>query len=154
MYVIYHGTGRSIVGSLATKIHINGFNHNQVNQLLDDNGIYNLYSIERQAIGRLVFLGIDENKNQVFLLNTASAETIIIPALLSVFELHKVDKKNVYLVDTTPIVDSYFVLGNLFMGISFLRSVGVRLLTAGARRQHSKIISILDRTRIMTANKN
>ncbi|KAB3537798.1 DUF3189 family protein [Alkaliphilus pronyensis] len=150
MYVIYHGTGRIIIGSILSKIHLNSFDINILDSIKTKDALCSLHKIERQAIGRLVFLGRDQHENEVFLLNTIAAETIIIPALLSVFDIHGIDKKEILLVDTGSMSDIFYYLGSLFMGISLLNSYGVNLIKFAINRHRGKILNILDTTKAKT----
>lgn len=148
MYIIFYGTGRSLAASLLAYLYLNTSPSTYEIPELNPDEIISLGSYEKKAIGRLHFMGEDSYHNKVYILNTAAHETIILPALASVFDLLQVDKSNLLLVDTTTIDSTLQILAVSFLRLSLLRDLGVRLIINGINKNKKAIIRILEKTYI------
>ena len=142
MYVVYYGIGNSFSGSLATQLHLNQIATDETNPQLLNTLIHKLIALEHQAIGRLLFIGNDLNNNQVFLLNTGLAETIVLPALKSVFDILQVNPARLLLIDTTEISNYSFYFGRLLYKIG-LTGLGINMMSIGVIKLFGKTDSLV-----------
>jgi|GEM_PF-5075330 len=138
MYVVYYGIGNSFSGSLATQLHLNKVPKDKTKPQQLNTVLQYLIDLEGKAMGRLLFIGNDANNNQVFLLNTGFAETIVLPALKSVFDILQINPDRLLLVDTTEITNYSFYFGRLLYRLG-LTSKGLKLMSGGVSKEFTKI---------------
>ncbi len=143
MYVVYYGIGNSFSGSLAAKIHLRLLPQYRpdVHQLKSQ--LPALLVLEQKAVGRLLYIGTDSHGNQVYLLNVGHAETIILPAFKSVFDLLQVSQEQLLLVDLTMVNNSRFYIGKLLYKLR-LKALGLTLMTLGVDKLYDRLNSVVE----------
>lgn len=142
MYVVYYGIGDSFAGSLAASLHLKTITYGKAFHRQLASAIPDLLALEEKAFGRLLFIGNDEFNNQIFLLNTGHAETIVLPALKSVFDILQVSRDRLLLVDTTETKSLIFLFGRFFY-LRKIKRLGVCLMLLGIKRFSRKICDIV-----------
>lgn len=152
MYVVYYGTNNSIVVSMAAAMHLTNFSldlpYNQHSKHIEE-----FYNKTQKSLGRLLYIGNDEEGNQVFILNVANSETILLPALQSVFNVLEVPLEKLYLADTTSIGNLYTLLGMFLYKHQFLPTTATQLLFTGIKKEKEKLNRIINKARIFSKKK-
>lgn len=143
MYVVYYGIGNSFSGSMAAKIHLNQLPQHKPDEHQLKSLLPAFLELEERAFGRLIYIGSDSHGNQVFLLNVGAAETIILPAFKSVFDLLQISQEQVILVDLTTVNNSLFYIGRFLYKIK-LKVPGLTLMALGINKLYDTLNAMLE----------
>ena len=149
MYVVYYGANNSIVVSMAAAMHLANFSldipQNEHSKYLQE-----FYDKKQQALGRLLYIGNDDVDNQVFILNVANSETILLPALQSVFTVLEISHEQLYLADTTTIDNLYISLGMFLYKHQLFPTTATQLLFTGIKKEEDKVNKIISKAKIFS----
>lgn len=142
MYVVYYGIGNSFTGSLAARLHLKLIPQDKLSHQHLITEVPLLMRHEKEAMGRLLSIGKDEKNNEVFLLNTGYSETIVLPALKSVFDISQVSQDRLMLIDTTEIYNYLIFIGRLLYHSRF-STLGSSIIALGMEKQITQIDSLV-----------
>ncbi len=150
MYVIYYGKGNTLVTSLTAALHLKNYSLDQTSISHHTQHFYDFYQNERGAMGRLIYIGSDEDNNQIYILNTSSAENLILPALSSVFDILQVQQDVLYLADTTEIKSLSITIGILLYRWNILKSFASLLIFRGIKKKYTQLDRLISKVKIFT----
>lgn len=100
-------------------------------------------------MGKLIFHGYDEDKNEVYTLGRGSSK-VVVPAMYELADL--LNKKGglqtkILFSNTSPTVPLAMTLGGFFSRRLKINVIGVPLLIIGAKQAHKKIIRLVEQTK-------
>ncbi|ABR46384.1 hypothetical protein Amet_0145 [Alkaliphilus metalliredigens QYMF] len=154
MYIIYYGTGTALTTSVAASIHLSDLTNPEAFQKELVRKINEFWLLEQQSLGHLYYLGTDSLSHDVFLMNVAQSETIVLPGFKSVFEILQLRSTQYLLVDTTSFVTVYNLLGFNLYKRNLFRKLGHRCLLKGIEKNLSKIFLLVENTKKQLENKD
>lgn len=137
MYVVYHGSSSTILPAIAAALHLNQL----AMPCHSFEGLEAYFKVMNRARGRLVFIGKDHENNQIYVLNTVSSSSIILPALTSVFQMLQINEGLLLLADTSGISNFYLCLSPWLNRLG-LRHFSHRVLLRGLSSETDKILKI------------
>ncbi|MBM7614764.1 DUF3189 family protein [Alkaliphilus hydrothermalis] len=152
MYIVYYGVNNSIVVSVAAAIHLANFSVEAPQKEYSKN-LHQFFSKNQEALGRLLYVGNDQEDNKVFVLNVANSETILLPALQSVFDILQVPNQKLYLADTTSVDNISIYLGMFLYKYNLLPSTAIYLLFKGIMKEKDKFHKIVSTAKIFSKKK-
>ncbi|WP_026477274.1 DUF3189 family protein [Alkaliphilus transvaalensis] len=150
MYVIYHGKGNSILTSIAAALHLEEFSFDPTQPKIFLNILPTFCSMEEKSIGRLVQVGRDQANNNIFILSTSTAETIMLPALTSVFDILQIPQQELYLADISEIGNIKLSVGIWLYKKNFLKRYAERLIFQGIKAEHNHLLKVVEKTKIFS----
>jgi hypothetical protein len=105
--------------------------------------------LTHKDMGKLIFHGYDEDKNEVYTLGRGSSK-VVVPAMYDLADL--LNKKGglqtkILFSNTSPTVPLAMTLGGFFSRRLKINVIGVPLLIIGAKQAHKKIIRLVEQTK-------
>lgn len=143
MIVVYHDVGGAHSTAVAANIHINNL---PVNRVPSESELLNLPTfdkIEKDQIGRLIYIGKDEFNAEVYTLARKYKPDLVIPAISDMYSILHGNSKGIFIADTKPAVNLLMDIGGYTSRRLHLVSIGRPIVTKGTQKAYMDIVNIV-----------
>lgn len=143
MIVIYHDVGGAHSTAVAANIHINKLPINRIPSKSELLNLPTFDKIEKDQIGRLIYIGKDEFNSRVYTLARKYKPNLIIPAITDMYSILHGDTKGIFITDTKPSVNLLMNIGGYASRKLHLVSFGRPIVTKGTQQAYMDIANIV-----------
>lgn len=144
MMVIYHDVGGAHSSCVAANVHLNNLSRTKVPTKEDLQSLKTFDKIEKNDIGRLIYIGTDEFGIKVYTFGRKRTAKISIPAISDMYSIFNEDKSDLILADTSPTVNILMQIGGFSSRVLHLVSFGRPIVTTGTINTYPNIVKVVD----------
>ncbi|KAB3531832.1 DUF3189 family protein [Alkaliphilus serpentinus] len=153
MYIIFYGTGKSLTAAVSAYLYLKNNSISLQTLTLPMDEIITLINCDKRALGGLVYMDKDQYNNKIYILNTGPHETIMLPALSSVFDILEVDRDQLYLVDTTKLDNLLSSMALTLIHYNPLQAFSLWLFMKKLKKRTGDLVRLLRKTDAIAKNK-
>lgn len=143
MIVIYHDVGGAHSTAVAANIHINKLPMDMVPSKDELLGLPTFDKIEKEQIGRLIYIGEDEYNAKVYTLSRQRNPNIAIGAITDMYTILHGSIDGLFIVDTKPAVNLLMNIGGYTSRRLHWVSFGRPIVTKGTQQAYMDIVNIV-----------
>ncbi|SMC20720.1 Protein of unknown function [Clostridium acidisoli DSM 12555] len=143
MIVVYHDVGGAHSTAVAANIHINKLPMNRIPSKEELLALPTFDKIEKDQLGRLIYIGEDENKVKVYTIGRKYVPNLVIPAISDMYSLLYGSNDGLYIVDTKPTVNLLMKIGGYTSRKLHWVGFGRPIVTKGSQDAYMNIASIV-----------
>ncbi|NMM62468.1 DUF3189 family protein [Clostridium sp. P21] len=143
MIVIYHDVGGAHSTAVAANIHINKLPTNRIPSESELLNLPTFDKIEKEQIGRLIYIGEDEFNAKVYTLARKYNPEIVIPAIKDMYSILHESSNGIFIADTKPAVNLLMNIGGYASRKLHFVSLGRPIVTKGAQQAYMDIVNIV-----------
>jgi len=143
MIVIYHDVGGAHSTAVAANLHINKLPMDRVpnkEELLD---LPTFDKIEKDQIGRLIYIGEDEHKIKVYTLARMYNPNLVVSVINDMYSSLLGNDKGLFIVDTKPTVNLLMNIGGYTSRKLHWVSFGRPIVTKGTQQAYMDIVNVV-----------
>lgn len=154
MIVVYHDVGGAHSTAVAANIHINKLPMNKIPDKQELLKLPTFDKIEKNQIGRLIYIGEDEFKTKVYTLARKYKPNIVIPAIEDMYSIVHGDNNGLLIVDTKPTVNLLMDIGGFSSRKLHWVSFGRPIVTKGTQQAYMDIVKLVKDVKSNIKNMN
>lgn len=143
MIIVYHDVGGAHSTAVAANIHINKLPVDAVPSKEELLALPTFDKIEKNQIGKLIFIGEDENKNKVYTIGRQYSPEIAINAISDMYGILCGNNDGLYIVDTKPTVNLLMKIGGYASRKLQWVSFGRPIVTKGTQAAYMNIVEVV-----------
>lgn len=149
MMVIYHDIGGTHSSAVAANIHVNKLPRDSVQSRDILLSIPTFDRIEKKDWGRLIFMGEDEFGSGVYTMCRQFAPMIVLPAITDLYNILNgtTGNEGLYLVNTSPTVNSWMAIGGFLSRRMKFVSIGRPIAAYGTMKAYKNISDLVRRVK-------
>ncbi|OPJ62689.1 DUF3189 family protein [Clostridium oryzae] len=147
MIVIYHDVGGAHSTAVAANIHINKLPMDRVPSKEELLALPTFDKIEKNQMGRLIFIGEDEKKNKIYTLARQYVPQLVIPAVSDMYSMINGSTEGLYIVDTKPTVNLLMNIGGYTSRKLHWIWFGRPIVTKGTQQAYMNIANMVRQTK-------
>lgn len=143
MIVIYHDVGGAHSTAVAANLHINKLPMDRVpnkEELLD---LPTFDKIEKDQIGRLMYIGEDEHKIKVYTLARMYNPNLVVSVINDMYSSLLGNDKGLFVVDTKPTVNLLMNIGGYTSRKLHWVNFGRPIVTKGTQQAYMDIVNVV-----------
>ncbi|KOA18498.1 hypothetical protein CLHOM_34000 [Clostridium homopropionicum DSM 5847] len=143
MIVIYHDVGGAHSTAVAANLHINKLPMDRVpnkDELLD---LPTFDKIEKDQIGRLIYIGEDEYKIKVYTLARMYNPNLVVSVINDMYSSLLGNDKGLFIVDTKPTVNLLMNIGGYTSRKLHWVNFGRPIVTKGTQQAYMDIVNVV-----------
>lgn len=143
MIVIYHDVGGTHSTAVAAHIHINTLSPNITPTEEDLLALPTFDSLQKCDQGRLLYIGTDEFGCDVYTVSRQYKKNLVIPAIIDMYNINNGHLKDLYVVDTSPTVNTLMKIGGFSSRRLHLVKFGRPIVTRGTIKAYNDIVKVV-----------
>lgn len=143
MIVIYHDVGGAHSTAVAANLHINKLPMDRIpnkEELLD---LPTFDKIEKDQIGRLMYIGEDEHKIKVYTLARMYNPNLVVSVIYDMYSSLLGNDKGLFVVDTKPTVNLLMNIGGYTSRKLHWVNFGRPIVTKGTQQAYMDIVNVV-----------
>lgn len=143
MIVIYHDVGGAHSTAVAANLHVNKLPMDRVpnkEELLD---LPTFDKIEKNQIGRLMYIGEDEHKIKVYTLARMYNPNLVVSVINDMYSSLLGNDKGLFVVDTKPTVNLLMNIGGYTSRKLHWVNFGRPIVTKGTQQAYMDIVNVV-----------
>lgn len=153
MKIIYHCYGGSHSSVTAAAIHLGLVPEKQVPSPEELHRLPYYDAQVNKDHGQLRFMGIDQYKNQVYIIGRRNSGRILEKVYHGLLEIFNIPIDEVYMVSVMPYVNWRMVVGGYISRRLGLIRIGRPLVTEGTRVAFLNLVSMVQKVKLLVASK-
>lgn len=143
MIVVYHDVGGSHSSTTAASIHINRLPSDKIPDKEELIKVPTFDKLEKNQQGHLIYIGMDEFGSSVYTISRQYKPNLVIPAIIDMYKAVNGDAKHLYIVNTSPTVNTLMKIGGFSSRRLGLVSFGRPIVTYGTLRAYNNIVEVV-----------
>lgn len=145
--VVYHDIGGAHSTAVAANIHINKLPMDRVPSKEELLSLPTFDKIEKNQIGRLIFIGKDELGADVYTLGRKHNPNIVIAAIKDMYTILHGSTKGLIIVDTKPTVNLLMDIGGFSSRVLHFVGFGRPIVTKGTQKAYMDMVNLVKSTK-------
>lgn len=147
MIVVYHDVGGSHSSATAANIHINRLPYDEIPDKKDLLSLPTFDKLERNQRGHLIYIGMDEYGSSVYTISRQYKPNLVIPAIIDMYKAVNGDTKHLYIVNTSPTVNTLMKIGGFSSRRLGLVSFGRPIAAYGTLKAYNDIVEVVKKVK-------
>ncbi|WMJ81628.1 DUF3189 family protein [Clostridium sp. MB40-C1] len=143
MIVIYHDVGGAHSTAVAANIHINKLPMDRIPSKEEILNVPTFDRIEKQQIGRLIYIGKDEFNTEIYTLGRMYKPQLAVSIITDMYSILHKDNKGLFIVDTKPTVNLLMNIGGFTSRKLHWVSFGRPIVTKGTQQAYMDIVNMV-----------
>ncbi len=143
MIVIYHDVGGTHSTAIAANIHINKLPMDRIPSKEEILNIPTFDKIEKEQIGRLIYIGKDEFNTEIYTLARKYKPELAASLITDMHYILHGNNKGLFLVDTKPVVNLLMNIGGFTSRKLHWVSFGRPIVTKGTQQAYMNIVNVV-----------
>ncbi|BAH05489.1 DUF3189 family protein [Clostridium kluyveri] len=143
MIVIYHDVGGAHSTSVAANIHINRLPVDRIPNKKELLSLPTFDKIEKNQIGRLMYIGEDEFNAKVYTLARKYNQNLVVRAIEDMYSILHGNNNELLIVDTKPTVNLLMNIGGYASRKLHWVNFGRPIVTKGTQQAYMNIVNLV-----------
>ncbi|WP_368490786.1 DUF3189 family protein [Clostridium sp. BJN0013] len=143
MIVIYHDVGGTHSTSVAANIHINKLPMDRIPNKEELLSLPTFDKIEKDQIGRLMYIGEDEFNTKVYTLARKYNANLVVRAIEDMYSVLHGSNNGLFIVNTKPVVNLLMNIGGYTSRKLHWVSFGRPIVTKGTQQAYMSIVNLV-----------
>lgn len=143
MIVVYHDVGGAHSTAVAANIHINKLPMDRVPSKEELLSLPTFDKIEKDQIGRLLYIGEDEFNNKIYTCARKYSPDLVVPAIRDMYSILHGNMAGLIIIDTKPLVNFLMNFGGYTSRKMHWVRFGRPIVTKGAQQAYMEIVDLV-----------